>query len=216
MKRRTFLKALPVLAATPLTLAAMPTPSNTYSRHLIALGTAACLLATGFHEKLEFASVTLIDSDEENWSSEKATVFTFNPPNSVYQFHYSKPILKNENLPVLPLPKEIEAHLRSLDGELVFHAGLGKATGTLLFQSIGLHYHNPVQSSEWIAMMPFAFEGSRSQKQAQLTIHLLADNRREPTCLYLDEIRSRFGNLSIRSAYEKADEWAMEALNQTS
>lgn len=214
MKRRIFLKTLPVLAATPLAMAAMPAQSQHHPRHLIALGSAPCRLATGFHEKLKFDSVTLIDSNEENWGSEKATVFAFNPPSSVYQFHYSRPILKNENMPVLPLPKEIEAHLRSLDGKLVFLAGLGKATGTLLFQSIGLRYHNPVQSTEWIAVMPFAFEGSRSHNQAQRTIHLLSDNHREPSCLYLDEIRHRYGNLAIRSAYEEADEWIVSELNE--
>jgi hypothetical protein len=62
--------------------------------------------------------------------------------------------------------------------------------------------------------MPFAFEGSQKNEIAEHAIHLLIDNRREPTSLYLDEIRNRYGNLSIRRAYEKGDEWVLDELNE--
>lgn len=67
---------------------------------------------------------------------------------------------------------------------------------------------------KWLATMPFTFEGSQKREIAEKALHLLADNRREPTCLYLDEMRIRYGNLAIRSAYEKGDEWVLEELNE--
>ena len=216
MKRRSFLKVLPVLAATPLTLSAMPTPSPAHSRHLIALGTAACRSVAKKGEKLNFDSFTLIDGELPNQVNVNAKFFRFIPPEYLYEPFEQVRFLKKEPLPILPIPQDIEAHLRTLEGELVFLAGLGRATGTLLFQSLGLHYRNHTQGLEWLATMPFAFEGTYSRKNADQAIHLLADNRREPTSLCLDEIQHRYGNLAIRSAYEKADEWVIELLGQPS
>ncbi|MDO8969017.1 hypothetical protein [Algoriphagus sp.] len=85
-------------------------------------------------------------------------------------------------------------------------------TATLLSQSIGFHYFNPSQRMEWLAMMPFAFEGIRKEVQAQLAIRVLAEKRIDPSPLYLDDIREKYGNLAIRSAYQKADEWVVEEL----
>lgn len=213
MKRRTFLKALPVLAATPLALAAMPTSFQKHSQHLIALGTAACRSVAKDGEKLNFDSFTLIDGELPSQVNVHAKFFRFIPPEYIYEPYEHVRFLKKEPLPILPIPQDIETHLRTLEGELVFLAGLGRATGTLLFQSLGLHYRNHTQGLEWLATMPFAFEGPYSRKNAEQAIHVLADNRREPTSLCLDEIRHRYGNLAIRSAYEKANEWVLSELN---
>ena len=216
MKRRSFLKALPVLVATPLALSAMPTPSRVHSRHLIALGTAACRSVAKDGQKLNFDSFTLIDGESPSQVNVHGNFFRFIPPEYLYEPFEQVRFLKKEPLPILPIPQDIEAHLRTLEGELVFLAGLGKATGTLLFQSLGLHYRNHTQGLEWLATMPFAFEGTYSRKNADQAIHVLADNRREPSSLCLDEIRHQYGNLAVRSAYEKADEWVMELLGQPS
>ncbi len=214
MKRRSFLKTLPVLAAAPLALSAIQTRPISHPRHLISLGTAASRMITIHSKNLDFETFTLIDR-ESPLSSEMATKFIqFTPPESIYKQIEHLRIVKKEPLPILPLPIQIDAHLRNLEGELVFYEGLGCATGTLLFQSIGLHYQNHSQKLEWLARMPFIFEGSQKREMAERAIHLLADNRREPTCLYLDEMRNRYGNLAIRSAYEKGDEWVLDELNE--
>lgn len=214
MKRRSFLKTLPVLAAAPLALSAIQARPKSHPRHLISLGTAASRMIEFHGKNLDFETFTLIDRESPLSSDVAAKFIQFTPPESIYKQIEHLRILKKEPLPILPLPQEIDVHLRSLEGELVFFAGLGSATGTLLFQSIGLHYQNHSQKLEWLATMPFAFEGSQKNEIAEHAIHLLIDNRREPTSLYLDEIRNRYGNLSIRSAYEKGDEWVLDELNE--
>ena len=50
-------------------------------------------------------------------------------------------------------------------------------------------------------------------KKRQLLV--LVDDQREPTSLYLDEIRNRFGNLAILNAYVKGNEWVLQIINKT-
>jgi len=190
----------------------MPTPSPARSRQLIALGTAACRSVAKDGEKLNFDSFTLIDGELPSQVNVHAKFFRFIPPEYLYEPYEHVRFLKKKPLPILPIPQDIETHLRTLEGDLVFLAGLGRATGTLLFQSLGLHYRNHTQGLEWLATMPFAFEGIYSRKNADQAINLLAENRRERTSLCLQEIPHRYGNLALRSAYEKADEWVIEVL----
>lgn len=166
-------------------------------------------------KNLDFETFTLIDRESPLSPAVSAMFIKFTPPELLYEQIEHLRILKKEPLPILPLSPEIDTRLRGLKGELVFYAGLGSATSTLLFQSIRLHYHSHLQQMEWLATMPFTFEGSLKRVIAEQAIHLLADNRREPTSLYLDEIRNRYGNLAIRSAYEKGDEWVLEELNRS-
>lgn len=70
-------------------------------------------------------------------------------------------------------------------------------TETLLFQSIGCHYKNPLQRLDFLAVIPFSFQGTWRVNQAKQTIQFLVDQRREPTCLYLDEVIGPYGNISI-------------------
>lgn len=215
MKRRDFLKTLPIIAGAPLALApTSPFPQTVNGRHLIALGTSACILASTHAGELSFDSFTFINSKEPQSLRKGDTFISFQTPDFIFEQVENLRIPKSGHLPVLPLGQEIQNHLSGLTGELVFLAGLGGVTATLLFQSIGCHYTNSSQRLEWLAMMPFEFEGTRRELRSQLAIRVLADQRRELTCLYLEEIRSRYGNQLIRSAYEKADEWVVSELNE--
>jgi hypothetical protein len=210
MERRKFLKTLPVLALAPQALAlAQSTPKHDHSRHLITLGSAACQLAANYSYALSFDTFTYINWEKPDKLGVNETYIPFQTPEYLFEQVGHLRFPKSDHFPVLPLDQEIQIHLSRLTGDFVFLAGLGGVTATLLFQSVGSHYRNPSQRIEWLAMMPFVFEGIRRELRSQLAIRVLADQRREPTCLYLDEIRNRYGNLSIRSAYEKADEWVV-------
>jgi hypothetical protein len=213
MKRRKFLKSLPVLSLAPLAICQIPAGNQTGSRHLIALGTVACRLARNYSGKLAFDTITMIDGENPSEHQERFKFIKFISPESLFEQLGDIRITKGNYLPILPLPKEIKSHLESLSGELVFLSGLGGMTSKLLTQSIGTYYSNIFQSIEWVVMLPFEFQGVRRVAQAQLAIHVLAERKLEPTCLYLDEIRREYGNLSIRSAYQKADEWVVAELN---
>lgn len=214
MKRREFLKTLSVFSLAPLVLREIPAGNRTGSRHLIALGTAACHLARNNSSKLAFNTITMIDGENPSIRSEKFKFIEFIPAESLFEQLGDIRISKSNFLPILPLPVEIKSHLESLSGDLVFLSGLGGMTSKLLTQSIGTYYSNISQRIEWVTMMPFEFQGSRRQVQAQFAIHMLAEKNFEPNCLYLDEIRHKYGNISIRSAYQKADEWVLDELSE--
>jgi hypothetical protein len=215
MKRRDFLKTLPVIAATPMTLAVAELKfKNAHSRHLIALGTAASRLASKYASELSFDSVTYIDAEKPLNPKEGESFFSFQSPDYLFERVGHLRIAKSGHFPVLPLGQEIQSHLSGLAGDLVFLAGLGGVTAALLFQSIGHHYRNPHQQMAWLAMMPFAFEGYRKEHRSQLAIRVLHKEKLDPMPFYLEEIREQYGNLSIRSAFQKADEWMVAELNE--
>lgn len=211
MKRRNFLKSLPVFAVAPLTLSASPKNASN-SRHLIALGSAACRLAYMNFERLPFNTVTFIDREEPGLIGDRQTIIPSQPMENLFDRETYYSVRNKVSLPVLTLDPEIPMHLQTLNGDLIFLAGLGGITASLLSQSIGFHYFNPSQRMEWLAMMPFEFEGTKKVVQAQLVIHVLIEKRINPSLLYLDDIREKYGNLAIRSAYQKADEWVVEEL----
>lgn len=214
MKRRDFLKTLPIIAGAPLVLAATsPFPQTANGRHLIALGTSACFLASNHFSELFFDTFTFIDFEEQEAFRERDTFIPFTTPDYILEQLGKRMLPKEGFFPVIPLNQEIQNHLNGLKGDLVFFAGLGWMTETLLFQSIGCHYKNPLQRLEFLAVMPFSFQGIWRGKQARQTIQVFADQRREPTCLFLDEVIGPYGNISIPHSFEKSDQWVVSELN---
>ena len=213
MKRRHFLKTLPILAAAPLALAENSLAKTRNQRHLIALGTAAGRLVAKYGDSLCFDSFTVIDGVRPEQLSCKTRYFAYSPPDSFYYPFEAYRFLKKEPLPIVPIPPEIHRHLEGWGGELVFYAGLGQGTGTILYESIAAHYRHPSQKIEFFGTFPFLFEGSHAASRAERAILVALDQGYAPCSLHLDEIRYRFGNLSIRSAFDRGDEWVSEELN---
>lgn len=215
MKRRDFLKTLPIIAGAPMALAeTSPFPQTANGRHLIALGTSACFLASNHSSELSFDSFTFINSEEPDSLRKGDSFIPFTTPDYIRKQLGKRRLPKEGYFPVIPINQEIQNHFNGLKGDLVFFAGLGWMTGTLLFQSIGCHYKNPLQRLDFLAVFPFSFQGTWRENQAKQTIRVLADQRREPTCLYLDEVIGPYGNISIPYSFEKADRWVVSELNQ--
>lgn len=215
MKRRNFLKTLPIIAGAPMALAeTSPFTQTANGRHLIALGTSACYLASNHSSELSFDSFTFINSEEPDSLRKGDSFIPFTTPDYIRKQLGKRRLPKEGYFPVIPMNQEIQNHLNGLNGDLVFFAGLGWMTETLLFQSIGCHYKNPLQRLDFLAVFPFSFQGTWRENQAKQTIRVLADQRREPTCLYLDEVIGPYGNISIPYSFEKADRWVVSELNQ--
>jgi hypothetical protein len=212
MKRRHFLKTLPILAATPLALAGNSLAMNRNQRHLIALGTAACVMVNRHSDRLNYASVTLIDAFPI-WNQKVSAHFVH------FDYRINRQIDLHRNsrlvlLPTLTLEASIKDHLGNLSGDVVFVSGLGNGTGSLLSQSIGTQYLHANGHQRWVVTIPFDFEGVVRVARASMVSRTLIKHHDEVTFLDFEEIRSKEGNLSIRSAYEKADEWLIEELNE--
>ncbi|MDO8969018.1 hypothetical protein [Algoriphagus sp.] len=124
MKRRNFLKSLPVFAVAPLTFSANPKNASN-SRHLIALGSAACRLAYSNFEGLSFDTVTFIDRENPGNIVERQIFISFQSPDHLFDQVEHLRIPKKECLPVLPLKPEIQRHLQILKGDLIFFSRIG-------------------------------------------------------------------------------------------
>lgn len=178
---------------------------NSNYRHLIGLGTASRNLITKYGSEMNFDSLTIIDSSVPKSSGEVAKYSWFSPFDTVVNpFSYLR-FEKNAPLPIIPIPVKIKDHLRQLEGELIFYSGLGNVTGTILTQSLALFTSHLPQNLKWVATMPFKFEGENKNAWAVRAISILKENSQTPHCFYFEDIRSKYGDLSILSAFEKGD-----------
>lgn len=86
MERRKFLKTLPVLALAPQALAlAQSTPKHDHSRHLIALGYAACWLASNYANVLSFDTFTFINWEKPDKLGVNETYIPFQTPDYLFE-----------------------------------------------------------------------------------------------------------------------------------
>lgn len=212
MNRRDFIKTIPLLTVAPLVLTEVTESPKTNKRHLIALGTAAALIVSRYGAELSFDSVTLLNDRIPKGNEFKADLIPFFPPENAFDYLGDHRFLKRGKLPELKFPEQIKNHLASKSGELVFLAGLGKASGTILFHAITQHYVNPLQELRFVATLPFAFEGSHVVDNANQAVENLPDQSLEVSLFPMESIRRTYGNLGIRSAFEKGDEWVVEEL----
>lgn len=203
MKRRQFLNTLPVLASFPLVISAKSKGKTQEERHLIGLGTAASMLVNNYGSKLGFTSITLIDSFPIRNQKEIAYYIPFNF--LLYQKAVHIKSSKSARTPTIPLDPIIKDHLENLTGDLVFVSGLGNEAGSLLSQSIGTQYFHETGNQKWIVTIPFQFEGKAKYERSYTILRNLMDYQDHLSFYYLDDIREKYGNLSIRSAFEKVD-----------
>lgn len=205
MKRRSFIKTIPLLATSPMILSEERLSKKPEQRHLISLGTAAGSLIEKHGSKMNFDSFTVIDCGAPKGKEVVLNQFWFSAFDSeVNPFSYLR-FEKNSRLPIISIPDEIVGHLRQLEGELIFWSGLGNVTGTILTQSLATISLYPTQSLKWIVTTPFTFEGENRKAWATRAISILKENNHVPICFSFENIRSKYGNLSIRSAFEKGD-----------
>jgi hypothetical protein len=181
-------------------------------RHFIALGTAAGRLISNYGDQMDFDSYTIIDG----LIPETSKVVTKH-----IRFEANQFMLTNDRFQrgtsgifeIIPLSNEIKDYLSGLKGELVFYTCLGNVTGTLLFQSIGYHFKNPSQKINWIATTPFEFEGTQKKVRAKGAISIVKENQNDPICFPFEQIRKLYGNLSIRTAFQKGDLEVLKLMN---
>lgn len=208
MKRRSFLKTVPTLATIPYWPAF--TSQEPKKRHLIALGTAASILALKYDTNIRFDTVTIVTDSKPKFAIGKIEYIEFIPPDSVYTFLGDQKYLKKEPFQVIELPEAITNALRSKKGEVVIMASLGKFTGTVLSISIASAFAG-YSDLRFVGSIPFGFEGSYNRNQA---IKASSEIALYHQCQFydLESVREEFGNLSIRNAFDKADKKLMERL----
>ena len=202
MKRRSFIKAVPVLAS----FAYLPAFASQESdkRHLIAIGIAASILSLKHDINIGFDTVTIVTESKPKFASDEIEFIEFNPPDSAYTFLGEHKYLKKEPFQVIDLPMALRKAIRAKNGKVVMLAALGKYTGTVLSKSISDEFDG-ANNLRFINTIPFSFEGSFIQNQSKLVAAEISLKHQCQT-LHLEDIREKYGNLAIRSAFKKTDE----------
>ncbi|MDG1275686.1 MAG: hypothetical protein P8O16_00295 [Algoriphagus sp.] len=203
MNRREFAKRIPFLAAMPLALGTGKSKTPSTKRHLIALGSAASNLVMKNKNLLKFDSFTLV-SDHNPDLQENTGFISYVPPDQAYFFLDMRKLLKKEPYPLIDLPEELSEVIRSKEGEVLILAALGKYTGTVLSTSIAKAFAGSSNLS-FLVSIPFSFEGSFVRNQA-LNAAIKITSLHPVQFFDFEDIREKYGNITVRSAFEKGDE----------
>ena len=89
-------------------------------------------------------------------------------------------------------------------------AALGKYTGTVTSNSIAQEFEG-VKNLRFVNSIPFSFEGSYFNNQSILAAAEISSKHKCQT-LQLEDIREKYGNLIIRSAFKKFDQELVKML----
>lgn len=207
MKRRDFVKSIPILAVAPAILSHVQIEKV----HVIAIGTAASRLISQNSDVLKIDSITLITDTMPQGAKNHCDWIQYIPPASAYEVFDGRRFLKKEIPMQLELSDQIKQRLDNLKGRIILVAALGRFTGTFLYSPIRNYLDSKDLKSEGLCSLPFAFEGNFWREASiQVANRLQVDQR----ILDFEQLRSRIGNLAIRSAFRKADDWVLEELRR--
>jgi hypothetical protein len=208
MKRRDFVKCLPILAVTPFIL------SHTQKEkiHLIAIGSSASKLIERNTDILKVDSITYINDKTPQTLKTPYEFIQFSPPNSAYEYLYGRKFLKRDIPGQLQLPNSIRQRLDNLQGRLILVASLGKFTGTIMYSAIAAYIDSKGYNAQGICTLPFQLEGDFWRKTSIEIANNIPGNQK---ILDFEKLRKQVGNLSICSAFKKADEWVLRELKET-
>jgi hypothetical protein len=207
MKRRDFVKAMPILALSPILL----TEAVQKRKHLIVLGSAATRMIAHHGQDLSVDSITVINDVIPDQFKAAHAFMKYEAPASAYHFVGDRKILKREPFPEINLSQTIKQHLEKLDGKLFILAALGGFTGTTHYKALMKFVGNIHVESKFICSIPFEFEGS-TKFENPLDSTQKVDESTSQSVLVMDAIRVLHGNLSVRSAFAKMDDMMMEIL----
>jgi hypothetical protein len=205
MKRRDFVKCLPILAVTPFIL------SHTQKEkiHLIAIGTSASRLIERNRDILKVDSITYINDKIPQTLKIPYEFIQFSPPNSAYEYLYGRKFLKSEIPSQLQLPNSIRQRLDNLQGRLILVAGLGKFTGTFMYAAIASYIDSKGFNEQGICTLPFKIEGDFWRKTSIEITNNIHSNQK---ILDFEKLRKQISNLTILTAFKMADEWVLREL----
>lgn len=207
MKRRDFVKSIPILAVAPAILSHVQIEKV----HVIAIGTAASRLIAQNSDVLKIDSITLITDTMPQGAKNHCDWIQYTPPASAYEVFDGRRFLKREIPMQLELSDQIKQGLDNLKGRIILAAALGRFTGTFMYSPIRNYLDSKGLKPEGLCSLPFAFEGSFWREASiQVANRLQSDQR----ILDFEQLRSQIGNLAIRSAFRKADDWVLEELRR--
>lgn len=212
MERRDFIKTLPALSLTPLSLASMPTGEATNGKNLIALGTNAGRFVSQYHAKLSFDSFTIVDKQRLSCFDQSLSFLSFLPSEDAFRkirdFDSSSPFLDEK----LGFSEALLKHFRMLKGELIFLVGVGKSTGTLLAKMVMDSFGDSSPSIKILATSPFRFEGIKPEMRATAIAELYSKTGFGNSILSLENVAGLSYGENMQSLFEAADREILKRL----
>lgn len=173
--------------------------------HVVGIGLGGSHVLKHFHAKGLDARFTSISRFRLPELSPEINFIEFVSPGKSTFNKAGKEIYREVDMTKrLVVPNEI-AELFKDNHHFVLLAGLGGYTGTYMIQELApwLHWQNKDFMS--ICCLPFHFEGEGRKAYAENARKML---KSIPgfTCFSLSEIAEKYGNMSVKRAFEKADE----------
>lgn len=206
-KEELFLKKLPGLSH--------PAPSLgiEYSKHLIALGTAAGRFVSEYRKRLSFDSITIVDKQQFSCFDSSLCFKSFSPTEEILrkirEVDSSSPFLEEK----LEFSEELQEYFRSLHGDLVFYVGLGRTTGNLLAKMLADSLADSKLPIKVVATLPLDFEGTKPEIRAKAIADLLTKNGFGNSILPLGQVVGQSLENKMQSLFGVADRYILKYLN---
>jgi cell division protein FtsZ len=102
------------------------------------------------------------------------------------------------------IPEKLNEILKS-DEQYILFAGFGGYTGTFVTEEIAKILNQNKKEFSIICSIPFRFEGQRRMQYAN-ELKQKIQNNSDFHFLELEQLRTKYGEMSIKDAFEKADE----------
>lgn len=205
MNRRSALKSLAILSGGVFLnekIGKKTPPALPY--HFVGLGGAGCNVVERICDKGMPGRYTCISSPARPGLSEKITFLEMQFEGRPEQFLYGGRYRFNSLYKTFQLPPAVKNIFKQGEKTILF-AGLGGLTGSCLITRSAQHLLKNKFSFETIVAQPFGFEGSQRLDVAEKVIKDLG-HLPDYKMIHFDHIRSRYGNLSVKNAFARADE----------
>ncbi len=174
------------------------------SVHFIGLGAAGSKIISFLHSQGVEGKFTYVTDSEKKDTSKEFQFIHFSPPVEIYEIDGLDPIQFTNREMELELPIAFLDLFKS-DEFVVLVSGLGGYTGTNMTEELTLMLHYQERPFLTISSLPFNFEGQKRNLMAQNTVDRLEHIERFHY-FKLEDLRAKHDNLTIKDAFEKADE----------
>jgi cell division protein FtsZ len=171
--------------------------------HVIGIGTAGSYLVKLLHKKGVDAKFTYVSDQKISELDEKAQFIEYVPQTVMQEIDGKEyPVSDMSAMPELPQQlKDLPIH----DDKYILLAGLGGHTGTYFTEQLAQEFERHQKPYAVVCSLPFSIEGRKKLAYATEAKRKLKQ-KGEFYCVELEKLRYQYGGMSIKEAFDIADE----------
>ncbi len=179
--------------------------------HFIGIGSAGSKMIEFIQQKGIKSKYSIIN-DEKIPNTEFETNFIEFIPKGEILHRNGEEIRISDMTAKFEIPQKVFEILNSNEKYILF-AGLGGYTGTFVTEEIATSLNKNKKDFSIICSIPFRFEGQRRMQYAN-ELKQKIQNNFDCHFLELEQLRTKYGDMSIKDAFEKADEELFEIFDK--